>query len=82
MNSTKNVRKRSPKDDDIDINKEKRRKIQDCVLSPPNTKITEVCSVGKQVLEILNTPLVGKTIASPPVVGYSSILKVYKKLSI
>ncbi|XP_050548885.1 protein ELYS isoform X2 [Daktulosphaira vitifoliae] len=75
VDSVKNSRKRSPKDDDIEINKEKRRKIQDCILSPPNTKITEVCSIGKQVLEILNTPLVGKSIASPPVVGYSSILK-------
>ncbi|XP_050440382.1 protein ELYS-like isoform X2 [Adelges cooleyi] len=75
LQSAKIARKRSPIADSTEIINEKRRKIEDCLLSPPNVKTTDVRAIGKQVLEILNTPLVSKTVASPPVLGYSSILK-------
>jgi len=68
------TRKRSPIDDMICS--EKRRKIDDNLLSTPNTNNKIVKPIEKQVLEILNTPLVEKTIASPSITSYSSILKV------
>lgn len=70
-----NTRKRSPVNDII-LN-EKRRKIDDDLLNPPNADIEIVRPIEKQVLEILNTPLVEKSISSPSVTSYSSILKVY-----
>lgn len=56
---------------------EKRRKIDDNLLSTPNANNEIVKPIEKQVLEILNTPLVEKAIASPSVTSYSSILKVH-----
>lgn len=68
--------KHSPIDD---ICNEKRRKIDDddVKLSPPRNKNEISNAIEKQVLEILNTPLVEKKIASPSITTYSSILKVY-----
>jgi len=70
-----NTRKRSPIDD-MTYN-EKRRKIDDNLLSTPKAENEIVKPIEKQVLEILNTPLVEKTIASPSITSYSSILKVH-----
>jgi len=70
-----NTRKRSPIDDMK--HNEKRRKLDDNLLSTPNTDDEIVKPIEKQVLEILNTPLVEKTVASPSVTSYSSILKVH-----
>jgi len=70
-----NTRKRSPIADDMKHN-EKRRKLDDNLLSTPNADNEIVKPIEKQVLEILNTPLVEKTIASPSITSYSSILKV------
>eukprot|EP00102_Acyrthosiphon_pisum_P024721 XP_016661931.1 PREDICTED: protein ELYS [Acyrthosiphon pisum] len=67
------TRKRSPIDDMIC--NEKRRKIDENLLSSPNANNEIVKPIEKQVLEILNTPLVEKTIASPSITSYSSILK-------
>jgi len=70
-----NTRKRSPVDDIIC--NEKRRKIEENSLNTPITDNEIVKPIEKQVLEILNTPLVEKTIASPSISRCSSILKVY-----
>ncbi|XP_025191116.1 protein ELYS-like [Melanaphis sacchari] len=68
-----NTKKRSPVDDLI-FN-EKRRKLEDDSLSTPKTVNDIVKPIEKQVLEILNTPLVEKSIRSPSISSYSSILK-------
>ncbi|XP_026815806.1 MATH and LRR domain-containing protein PFE0570w-like [Rhopalosiphum maidis] len=68
-----NLRKRSPIDDVV--TNEKRRKLEDNSLSTPNTVNEIVKPIEKHVLEILNTPLVEKTISSPSITSYSSILK-------
>jgi len=70
-----NLRKRSPIDDVV--SNEKRRKLGDDSLSTPNTVNEIVKPIEKHVLEILNTPLVEKTISSPSITSYSSILKVH-----
>ncbi|XP_022175974.1 protein ELYS-like isoform X2 [Myzus persicae] len=77
--SNNNMRKRSPlvespSPSDMICN-EKRRKIDDNLLSTPIADNEIVKPIEKQVLEILNTPLVEKTIASPSITSYSSILK-------
>ncbi|KAL5237944.1 hypothetical protein ACI65C_005354 [Semiaphis heraclei] len=68
-----NTRKRSPIEDMK--HDEKRRKIDDNLLSTPIADNEIVKPIEKQVLEILNTPLVEKTCASPSITSYSSILK-------
>lgn len=68
-----------------DICNEKRRKIDvddDVKLSPPRNKKEISNVIEKQVLEILNTPLVEKKIASPSITTYSSILKVYFSITL
>lgn len=70
-----NIRKRSPTCDEF--NNEKRRKLNDDdITKSPKADNEMLRPIGKQVLDILNTPLVVKTIVSPSVTNYSSILKV------
>lgn len=70
-----NTRKRSPIHDKVPD--EKRRRLNDDdILSPPKS-VDELKPIGKQVLEILNTPLVEKSISSPSIANCSSILKVH-----
>jgi len=75
------MRKRLPSDESPSpsemICNEKRRKIDANLLSTPIADNEIVKPIEKQVLEILNTPLVEKTIASPSITSYSSILKVH-----
>ncbi|KAE9543994.1 hypothetical protein AGLY_001683 [Aphis glycines] len=68
-----NTRKRSPVDDIV--SNEKRRKIEESSLNTPIANNEIVKPIEKQVLEILNTPLVEKTLASPSISRCSSILK-------
>lgn len=80
MPTNKNTRKLSPSHDVV--HNEKRRKIKDDnnddddTLNPPKIDVEIVTPVGKHKLEILNTPLVKKTINSPSITNCSSILKV------
>lgn len=72
-----NVRKRSPTNN-IVYNEKRRKLNDDDIPDPPKPAENEILRpIGKQVLDILNTPLVEKTIISPSVTTYSSILKVY-----
>lgn len=71
-----NKQKHSPTHDQSD--NIKRRKTDDILLSPPVSSNKEISNLmEKNVLEILNTPLVEKTISSPSInTSFSSILKV------
>lgn len=70
-----NIRKRSPPHDVVC--NEKRRKLNNYDTPSPLKANTEILRpIGKQMLDILSTPLVEKTIVSPSVTSYSSILKV------
>jgi len=69
---SKNYTSECPAEEDIIYN-EKRRKIND---SPDKVYDEIIKPIGNNVLDILNTPLVEKTVSSPFVSNISSILKV------
>lgn len=62
---------------DTTSNIKRRKTDDDVILSPPSVGNKIPSPIKNQVLEILNTPLVEKTVASPSFANYSSILKVY-----